>query len=106
MKSTFRPILALARALTVSVLLAMGCGSGAQERVEFARNMAAPAEGLTAATSSPENEILVIQLLRATPADEEIFVQDKRLSLLRSKGFKRVEVRGSDGNVLWVKALD
>jgi hypothetical protein len=72
----------------------------------FAQNMTEPAEGLTASTSGTENEILVIQLLRTTPSDSEILIREKRLTYLRSKGFKRVEVRGSDGNIMWEKTLD
>ena len=106
MKTKFRTVLAMATALTLLVLIALECGDGAKERAEFARNMAAPAEGLTASISGTENEILVIQLLKTTPADSDILIQEKRLPLLRSKGFKRVEIRGNDGNILWEKTLD
>jgi hypothetical protein len=106
MKTKFGHVLALSLALTLSVLIVSGCGGGAQERAVFAQNMTEPAEGLTASTSGTENEILVIQLLRTTPSDSEILIREKRLTYLRSKGFKRVEVRGSDGNIMWEKTLD
>jgi hypothetical protein len=99
MKSNFRTVCAPSMPLVIGAHRA-GCDSGANERAVFAQNMTASAGGLTALTSGTENEILVIQLLRATPAGSEVFFQDRRLPLLRSKGFKRVVVRDGDGKTL------
>ena len=106
MKTTFRNVIALATALTLSALLAVGCSGGAEERAVFARNLTDPDGEPVASTSGPENETLVIHLLRATPADAEILIHEKRLPLLRHKGFTRVEVRGSEGKILWERHLN
>ena len=106
MKNTRSTVFVLATALTLSVLLATGCRGGAEERAAFAQSMTAPAEGLTASTSGTANKILVIHLPGTTLSRSANLIREERLASLRSKGFKRVEVRGSDGNLLWERALD
>lgn len=96
----------LATAFILFALFVAGCGGGAQERATFAQAMSAPAEGLTASTHGPAQDTLVIHLLKETPPDSAIRVQEKRLPLIRSKGFTHVEVKGSDGTTLWEKHLD
>jgi hypothetical protein len=106
MKNTFRTAWALLTALTLSSLIAAGCDSGAKERVAFAQNMTAPAEGLTASTRGTENEILVIQISGTAPSHPENLVQGKSLTQLQKRGFKRVEVRGSDGKTMVEKDVN
>ena len=106
MKTTFRTVLALSTALTLAVLIAVGCGGGAQERAIFAQNMTDPAGGLTASTSGTANAILVIHLPGMTPAHPDNLIQEDRLAQLRNRGFKRVEIKGSDGQMILEKNLD
>jgi hypothetical protein len=106
MKNKFSNVLAMSMALTLSLLIAWGCDGGAKERAVFAQNMTDPAEGLTASTSGPANEILVMQIPGTTPSHPENLIRDERLTQLRSKGFKRVELRGSDGKIMWEKTLE
>src|SRR5690242_12155374 len=106
MKTTFSTVIALVTALTLSAFLTVGCGGGAEARAVFAQNLTDPAGELTASTIGPENEVLVIQLLRPNPPESAILIQEKRLPLLRKKGFTRVEVRGNEGNILWERTLN
>ena len=105
MKNINRTGLALVATLTLLILVAVGCDGEAHERVVFARNMTAPAEGLTASTSGAAHEILVIQLPGLTLSSPENLIREQRLMTLRSKGFQRIEVRGNDGKMIWEKTL-
>ncbi|MGE0821818.1 MAG: hypothetical protein AB7G75_34300 [Candidatus Binatia bacterium] len=102
----FSAVFAMLTVLAVAVLVAAGCRSEAQERVVFAQNMTDPTEGFSAFTRGTEHEILVIQLPGTTLSSSDNLVSEKSVTSLRSKGFKRVEVRGSDGNMLWEKTLE
>jgi|SRR5215203_2829087 len=106
MKNKFRNTFAMSMTLTLSWLIALGCDGGAKERAVFAQNMTAPSEGLTASTSGTSSEILVIQISGPTPSRPENLIRDERLTQLRNKGFKRVEVRGSDDKIMWEKTLE
>jgi hypothetical protein len=106
MKNTFRNVFAMAIALTLSLLLAWGCDGGAQERAVFAQNMTDPTERFTASTRGTEKEILVLQIPGRALSHPENLFQGERLRQLRSRGFKRVEIRGSDGQMIWEQNLD
>jgi hypothetical protein len=105
MKPTFRTILVLVTVITLSMLLTQWWGGGATGRAEFARNMTDPAQGLTAWTHGSENEILVVQIPGTTLSHSDTLFEGKTLTQLRKRGFKRAEVRGSDGQTLLEKAL-
>ena len=106
MKTTFRTVLILVTAITVSGLLTQWWGGGAAGRAEFARNMTDPAEGLTAWTHGTANEILVIQIPGTTLSHSDNLFEGRTLTQLRKRGFTRAEVRGSDGQTLVEKDLE
>ena len=115
MKNKFRNVLAISTVLTL-VLIAWGCDSNSKsdssndgragERAVFAQNMTDPSEKFTAATSGTYNEILVIQIPGSTPSQPENLIKSDRLTQLRNRGFKRVEIKGSDGKLILEKKLD
>jgi hypothetical protein len=88
------------------LLIASGCSSAAQERAEFAQNMTDPSEKFTASASGTDNEILVLQLPGITHSDPENIIKGNSLTTLRNKGFKRVQIRGSDNKIILEKNLD
>ena len=106
MKDKFRKVFAMSTALTLSLLIALGCDGGAQERAVFAQNMTDPSERFTASTSGTSKEILVLQIPGTTLSHPENLFQSDRLTQLRNRGFKRVEIRGSDGQIILEKTLD
>jgi hypothetical protein len=106
MKTTFRTVVILVTAITVSGLLTLWWGGGATGRAEFARHMTDPAEGLTAWTHGTGNEILVIQIPGMTLSYSDMLFEEKTLTQLRKRGFKRAEVRGSNGQTLLEKDLE
>jgi hypothetical protein len=106
MKTTCRTVLILVTAIIVSGLLTQGWGGGAAGRAEFARHMTDPAEGLTAWTHGTANEILVIQIPGTTLSHSDNLFEGRTLTQLRKRGFKRAEVRGSDGQTLVEKDVE
>ena len=88
------------------LLVSSGCRSTAQERAAFAQNMNDPSAELTASASGTDNEILVIQLPQATHSDPEKVISDQALTTLRNKGFKGIQIVGSDNKVILEKKLD
>lgn len=88
------------------LLLALGCSSGAKERAVFAQNMTDPSEKFTASTSGTDNEILVIQLPGMPSSDPENLIKGNSLTTLRNKGFRRVQIIGSDNKVILEKNID
>ena len=106
MQTTFRTVLILVTAITVSVLLTQWWGGGAAGRAEFAHNMTDPAEGLMAWTRGPANEILVIQIPGTTLSHSDHLFEGKTLTQLRKRGFKRAEARGRDGQMLVEKDVE
>jgi len=88
------------------LLIASGCRSRAEERAVFAQDMTDPAAQFKASASGTNNEILVIQLPGTTYAGMENPIEGNSLKTLRDKGFKRVEIKGSDNKIILEKNLD
>ncbi len=121
MKNRFRDVITMLTAAALLLLVVLGCGSNfrtgntegdkAKERAEFAKNLDDsfrndPPPRITVSISGANNEILVFQVPDATPARAEKLISSQSLATLRSKGFKKIEIRSSDGKVVSEKSVD
>jgi hypothetical protein len=88
------------------LLITSGCRSRAEERAVFAQDMTDPSAEFSASASGTDNEILVIQLPGTTYSNPENLIEGNSLTTLRNKGFKRVQIKGSDNKIILEKNLD
>ena len=88
------------------LLIASGCRSRAEDRAVFAQDMTDPSAQFSASASGNDNEILVIQLPGTTYSDPENLIEGDSLKSLQNKGFKRVQIKGSDNKIILEKTLD